>query len=170
MGKARMAGTLLQNIGRYGLPRSAGDALGRFGLDAAFSGLYAATVPGDYANPMERAGLFLEDMATQSLPGIAAAGISGVAARKLGMNHAQARHIAGTADMIGSMAGPMLAGPIGLRPISRALDERAMQNAELQRQMELQSAFEQGLSSVGSSFVNTPMVQGVGNSLSLLGM
>jgi hypothetical protein len=85
------------------------------------------------------------------------------------MGHQQARQIAGTADMIGSMAGPMLAGPLGLRPMSRVLDERAMQNAELQRQLEMQSAFEQGLSSAGQSFVNTPMVQGVGNTLSMVG-
>jgi hypothetical protein len=165
-----MAGTLLQNLGRYGLPRSSGEALGRFGLDAAFSGLYAATVPGDYASPLERVGLFAEDMATQSLPGIAAAGLTGVAARKLGMGHQRARELAGTADMVGSIAGPMLAGPIGLRPVSRMLDERAMQDAELQRQLELQTAFEQGLNGLGQGFIDTHAVQGVGNTLSAFGL
>jgi len=169
MSGMRMAGSLLQNLGRYGLPRSGGEALGRFGMDAAFSGLYAATVPGEYANPLERVGLFAEDMATQSLPGIAAAGLTGIAARKLGMGHQRARQLAGTADMVGSLAGPMLAGPLGLRPISRTLDARAMQNAELQRQLELQSAFEQGLNSLGQGFVDTHAVQGVGNTLSLFG-
>ena len=170
MSRMRMAGSLLQNLGRYGLPRSSGEALGRFGMDAVFSGLYAATVPGEYANPLERVGLFAEDMATQSLPGIAAAGLTGIAARKLGMGHQRARQLAGTADMVGSLAGPMLAGPLGLRPISRTLDARAMQDAELQRQLELQSAFEQGLNSLGQGFVGTHAVQGVGNTLSAFGL
>jgi len=141
MSRMRMAGSLLQNLGRYGLPRSGGEALGRFGMDAVFSGLYAATVPGEYANPLERVGLFAEDMATQSLPGIAAAGLTGIAARKLGMGHQRARQLAGTAD-----------------------------NAELQRQLELQSAFEQGLNSLGQGFVGTHAVQGVGNTLSAFGL
>ena len=169
MSKMRMAGSLLRQLKTYGLPRSGGEALGRFGMDAAFSGLYAATVPGEYANPLERVGLFAEDMATQSLPGIAAAGLTGLAARRFGMSHHRARELAGTADMVGSLAGPMLAGPLGLRPISRILDERAMKDAELQRQLELQGAFEQGLNSLGQGFVNTPAVQGVGNTLSLFG-
>jgi hypothetical protein len=148
MGKARMAGSILRQLKTFGLPSSAGEAAMRFGPDIGFSALYAATVPQGYAEGGERVGLFAEDMLTQTLPGVLGSAVVGTAARRMGASPMMARQLAGGADMMGSIAGPMLAGPLGLRPVSRSLDERAAKNAELQRQLELEGAFAAGANSL----------------------
>ena len=165
MAGLRMAGGLLQHLKRYGLPESVGDAAMRFGPDIGFSALYAATVPEGYANAGERAGLFAEDVLTQTLPGLVGSAVVGTAARRMGASKAMAHQLAGGADMIGSMAGPMLAGPLGLRPVSRSLDERAMKDAELQRQLELEGAFAQGANSVLPGLGNLRPVQTIDQAL-----
>jgi hypothetical protein len=154
-----MAGGLLQHLKRYGLPSSAGEAAMRFGPDIGFSALYAATVPQGYAEGGERVGLFAEDMLTQTLPGVLGSAVVGTAARRMGASKAMAHQLAGGADMIGSITGPMLAGPLGLRPVSRSLDERAAKNAELQRQMELEGAFAAGANSILPGLGNLHSVQ-----------
>ena len=144
----RLAGglpRLLKQAGHFGMPGSALEAAYRFGPDLAFAGLYAANVPKDYANGLERAGLFAEDLISQTLPGVIGSALVGVGARRLGVNPAMARSLAGTTDMIASMTAPMAARSFNLLPIQRGLDERAARNAQLQQEMERQGIFEQGL-------------------------
>lgn len=165
MANMRMAGNILRQLRHFGMPSSTGEALMRFGPDLGFSALYAATVPDGYANGVERAGLFMEDIATQSVPGMLGSALVGTAARRLGAGLPMARQLAGGADMIGSIAGPMLAGPLGLRPVSRSLDERAAKNAELQRQMELEGAFAAGANSILPGLGNLHSVQTIDQAL-----
>lgn len=159
------ASKLVKQIAGYGLPRNLGEAAGRFGPDLAFSALYAATVPGEYANGMERAGLFAEDLLTQSVPGVLASGLGGTAARRFGANRATASGIANALDMGFSIAAPMAAGPLGLRPMSRALDEKAMKNAELQAQLEREGIFQQGLMAGAQGLGGSHMITGIDNAL-----
>lgn len=165
MGKARMAGSILKQLQQYGLPANLGEAALRFGPDIGFSALYAATVPEGYAQGGERVGLFAEDMLTQSLPGVIGSAVVGTAARRMGASKAMAHQLAGGADMLGSIAGPMLAGPLGLRPVSRGLDERAAKNAELQRQMELEGAFAAGANSLVPGLGSLHSVQTIDQAL-----
>jgi hypothetical protein len=156
---------LLTRLRSFGLPKDIGEAAGRFGPDLAFSALYASTVPQDYANGPERLGLFAEDFASQAVPGILAAGLGGVAARRFGASTRMAGQIAGYLDMGASIAAPMAAGPLGLRPMSRHLDERAMQNAELQAELERQGIFEQGLMAGAQRFGDSHMIEGIDSAL-----
>lgn len=160
----RMAGgigRLLKQAGAYALPRSAGEAALRFGPDLAFAGLYAANVPQEYASGLERAGLFAEDVVSQTLPGVIGSALVGVGARRLGMKYGAARSLAGTTDMIASMTVPMAARSMNLLPVQRTLDERAAKNAELQRQMEAQGIFEQGLVAGAQGFANDSALRGI---------
>jgi hypothetical protein len=145
----------------YGLPGDLGEAVGRFGPDLAFSALYAGTVPGEYANPMERIALGAEDLATQAVPGVLAAGLGGTIARRMGANRRLAGQIAGGVDMAASIGVPMFAQQMGLRPFASHLDERARKNAELQAQMEREGIFQQGLNAAADRFGNSPMIQGL---------
>lgn len=152
---------LLAQLRHYGLPKNLGEAAGRFGPDLAFSALYASTVPQDYANGPERLGLFAEDFATQAVPGILAAGLGGIGARRFGANRRMAGQIAGYLDMGASFAAPLAAGPLGLRPMTRHLDERAMQNAELQAELERQGIFEQGLMAGAQGIGGSHAISGI---------
>lgn len=156
---------LLTQFKHFGLPKDLGEAAGRFGPDLAFSALYASTVPGEYANTPERLGLFAEDLLTQSVPGVLAAGLGGTVARRFGARQRMAGQIAGYLDMGASMAAPIAAGPLGLRPVSRALDERAQKNAELQAQLEREGIFQQGLMAGAQGLGNSHMVAGIDGAL-----
>ena len=160
----RLSG-LLRQAKHFGLPKGAGEAAARFGPDLAFSALYAGTVPADYANGMERAGLLAEDFATQAIPGVLAAGLGGTIARRFGASPRMAGQIAGYLDMGASITAPMIAGPLGLRPMSRSLDERATKNAELQAQLEREGIFQQGLIQGAQGFGNSHMISGIDNAL-----
>ena len=170
MAKMRMAGRLLKQLRGYGLPSGFGEAALRFGPDIGFSALYAATMPEGYFDEndhlgLERMGVLLEDIGTQAMPGVLGSAVVGTAARRMGAGRNMARQLAGGADMIGSIAGPMLAGPLGLRPVSRSLDERAAKNAELQRQMELEGAFAAGANSILPGLGNLHSVQTIDQAL-----
>ena len=160
----RFAG-LLRGIGRqalhYGVPQSPLEAAGRFGLDLFTSGMYASHVPEQYAHGGERALLGLEDFATQSIPGMLAAGAAGVIARRMGASPRMAGMIAGTADTAASMGVGMFAQDLGLKPFANHLDERARRDAELQAQMEREGIFQQGLNAAAERLGNTPMIQGL---------
>lgn len=164
----RKAGAILKLFGQarhYGVPGSAMEALGRFGPDLLFSGLYATSMPKDYANTPERIGLMAEDFASQAIPGVLAAGLGGLAARRLGVSPRLAGQIAGGADMTASIAVPMFTQQMGLRPVSAHLDERARKNAELQAQLEREGIFQQGLQAAAQGLGQTPMVEGIDNTL-----
>jgi hypothetical protein len=156
---------LLGQLKHFGMPKGLGDAAARFGPDLAFSALYASTVPGEYANGPERLGLFAEDLLTQSVPGVLAAGVGGTVARRFGARQRMAGQIAGYLDLGASMAAPIAAGPLGLRPISKGLDEKARQNAELQAQLEREGIFQQGLMAGAQGLGNSHMVAGIDNAL-----
>jgi hypothetical protein len=165
----RLPELLWRDAKRYGLPANLAEGAGRFGMDALFSTMYAATVPDDYANPLEKAGLFTEDLLTQSIPGVIAAGIGGAAARRLGASRSMAGHIAGGLDTAASLAFPMVAGSLGLRPMSHTLDERAKKNAELQARMDREGIFQQGLQAGANQFAQTPLIQGLDGMTGLYG-
>lgn len=159
----------LKEAQHFGVPKTLGEAAMRVGPDALFSTMYAATVPDDYANPLEKAGLFTEDFLTQSVPGILAAGLGGAAARRLGMGTRMAGQIAGGLDMAASLGFPMVAGSLGLRPMSHTLDERAKKNAELQARMDREGIFQQGLQAGANQFAQTPLIQGLDGMTGLYG-
>jgi hypothetical protein len=167
----RLAGgplRLFREAKHFALPSGALETLGRFGPDLLFSGLYATQVPQGYANTPERVGLFAEDFTTQAIPGVLASGLTGIAARRMGVKPATARHLAGGVDTVVSMTAPMFAGQMGLRPVSAHLDARAQKNAELQAQLEREGIFQQGLNAAAERFSQTPMALGLDYTLNNL--
>jgi hypothetical protein len=163
---------LVADLRRYGLPDSPLAAATRFGPDLLFSGLYAASLPEEYANTGERAMLFGEDFLSQSLPGVAASAAAGALTRRFGVGGGGGRRMAGSisgfADMAGSLAVPMALRMGNMLPVSRHLDARAQSNAQLQQEMAMQGAFEQGLQAAGQGVTQSHLVTGVDRSTQAL--
>jgi len=158
----------VSDLKRFGLPDSALSAATRFGPDLLFSGLYAASLPDEYASGGEKALLFAEDLTSQALPGLLASAGAGALTRRLGGSRRLAGQVAGYADMAGSIGVPMVMRSSGLLPMQRTLDARAQANAELQQQMAMQGAFDQGLQAAGGGIMQSNALTGVDRSTQML--
>ena len=113
----------------------------RVGLDAAFSGAYAFSVPG--TSPGDKALLAGEDFTNSVVGGI---GASLAARALLGMTPLRRSPktiaaIAGGADMLGSMAASML----GPHPFANSIAEREKVKQEMAAEEERKRIYEQGL-------------------------
>lgn len=159
---------LLRDFKQYGLPDSPASAAMRFAPDLLFSGLYASSLPEEYANGGEKALLFGEDLASQALPGMLASAGAGFLTRRFGGSRRLAGQLAGFADMAGSIGVPMALRMGGMLPMQRQLDARAQANAELQQQMAMQGAFDQGLQAAGGGILQSNALTGVDRSTQAL--
>lgn len=170
MGLGQLASRGLRNFIATGLPGSPGDAVKRFALDGIMSGAYALTVPGEYANGAERAGLFAQDLALSAGSGLLTGGLVGAGSRMAGMRLRRARELAQYGDMAGSLVVPTVAYNTGLAPMTSYLDRRAEENAQLQAEMEREGAFKQGMKAAGTGFTEgiseSPYVESIDRLLS----
>lgn len=179
MSLARFAGQALGALKRYAIPTLESGAIDwggvalRYGPDAAFSGIYAATAPlPDGMGIGDRLGLAAENMLWQTVPGVLGATGAGTAARRMGASRQIAQSAAGMGDMGGMILGPMgsmmadqalydAGSSLTLYPFQRKIQEKAEKDAQLRRELELQGAFEQGINSAGAAIGNSNQIEGI---------
>lgn len=166
MGVGRWAGDIWQRIGKNGLlsevaktavPNTWSGAAADYLPDIAMAGLYAASLPADYAGMPEKLGVGLED-ATLGIGGsMLARALTGGVGLKMGLKRDRIDQMTGFAGMIGGTVAQVAAPRLYGGYLQKRADEEFQ---KLQKQRE-EGLIAQGVDMAGGGFAESRPVQGL---------